>query len=177
MQSDGEGDHQEIRNGLGHAGLHTEAAQQEGGTVCINSQRPKASYDIVRFDGHVLPLAYSGLVYSRWMRSLRYGNDYFRRIKSDAYFSAYDGYIHRLLHTVGTSVRLAVVSDSHDVVLGFSVGCNNVLHYVHVHKDYRHQGIGRNLIPWGTDTFTHLTKTGDAIWESKFPEWSFNPFV
>ncbi len=74
-------------------------------------------------------------------------------------------------------MKLAVLTDDRDVVLGFSVSRGKVLDYVHVQKDLRKQGIGTALIPLGIDTITHLTKSALPIWGSKYGSWKFNPFI
>lgn len=117
------------------------------------------------------------MIFSKWLRSLRYGNDFFKLIDPEAYYSRYEAMIQRILRAPETEVRLAVLSDDHDVVLGFSVSRGSALDYVHVHKIQRRQGIGKNLVPDGITTITHLTKTRLTIWGSKYGEWKFNPFV
>jgi GNAT superfamily N-acetyltransferase len=117
------------------------------------------------------------LIFSKWLRSLRYGNDYFKLIDPPAYYAAYHRFIQNILNHPDTSVRLAVLSDDADVVLGFSVSRGTILDYVHVHKDQRRQGIGRQLVPKGIDTITHLTRTGLSIWGSKMAGVKFNPFA
>lgn len=126
-----------------------------------------------------LPERYRALVFSKWLRSLRYGNDYFRLIEAPAYYKSYHAYIEGILSSPSAAVRLAVLADDPDVVLGFSVarGTGTVLDYVHVQKDMRRQGIGRMLVPPGVTTITHVTKTGLSIWGSKYPQWAFNPFA
>jgi GNAT superfamily N-acetyltransferase len=116
------------------------------------------------------------MVLSKWLRSLRYGNDYFRLIDAQAYFRVYHDYIEGILARSRTRMRLAVLTDDHDVVLGFAAHEGGILHYVHVHKDMRKQGIGRALLPDDIDTITHVTNIGLSIWGSKFPAWKLNPF-
>ncbi len=117
------------------------------------------------------------MIFSKWKRSLRHGNDYFKLIDSDAYYEIYDRYISRLLADPLSVIRLAVLTDDRDIVLGFSVCRRHVLDYVHVHKDHRRCGIGTRLVPRGTSEITHVTKTGLTIWGSKYPDWKFNPFA
>ena len=142
----------------------------------MGTESPTPSYSIIRYAGRELPGAYHNLILSRWMRSFRYGNDYIRLIDSDSYFIAYGRYIRGILKTVNSIVRLAVLTDDTDVALGFSVIRNRTLDYVHVQKDYRHQGIGRMLVPEYIESFTHLTKTGIKLWSTKMPEAKFDPF-
>ena len=134
-----------------------------------------SSYQILQFPGAKLPKCYTSLIYSKWLRSLRYGNDYFKLIDPESYYHTYNKHIDFILGHPDTTVRLAVLSDNHDVVLGFSIIRNTILDYVHVHKDQRNHGIGRTLVPSGILTITHLTKIALAIWP-KYPKVKFNPF-
>lgn len=136
-----------------------------------------AQYQVVRYAPSFLPLGYRTLIFARWKRSLRHGNDYFRLVRPDAYYTAYERYIQQIMRDGRTAVRLAVLADDHDVVLGFSVVRENILDYVHVQADQRKQGIAKALVPVGIDTITHLTKFALPIWGSKYPGWAFNPFV
>lgn len=135
-----------------------------------------ASYQVIMFPGEKLPEQYLNMILSKWLRSLRYGNDYFKLTDSDSYFLHYNVFIRKLLHTPETQVRIAALSDNHDVVLGWSVSRGPVLDYCHVHKDMRNKGIGAALIPKDTTTITHLTRIAMAIWQSKYPSFIFNPF-
>ncbi len=137
------------------------------------------SYSIIVFPGSKLPSQYIPMLFSRWLRSLRFGNPLFKKVRSKDYFRNYHTYIEKLLSKPDSQVRLAVLSDDHDVVLGFSVSREDVLDYVHVHTDYRKIGIGAKLIPEGITTFTHLTETATNIWQynEKYKELKFNPFA
>lgn len=116
-------------------------------------------------------------VYSKWLRSLRYENDFFKLVAAEAYWEAYQHYLDVLLSKPESMLRLAVLDDEPDVILGFSVTRANILDYVYVHKHQRRLGIGAKLVPEDIDTITHLTKTGLAIWGTKRQSWKFNPFA
>jgi GNAT superfamily N-acetyltransferase len=137
----------------------------------------ESSYTIINYLASNFPEAYKSLVFSKWLRSLRFGNDYFRLIDSDAYYTIYHKYIELLLNRPNTIIRFAVLSDDKDVVLGWSLIEGVTLHYVYVHKDNRKQGIGTNLISPELKYITHITKDGIAFWTSKLPEAKFNPFI
>jgi len=144
---------------------------------------PTSSYSIISYPGASLPDTYHNMVLSKWLRSLRYGNTYFKLIDSSCYFAAYNSYIESVLHRPNTTVRLAVLSDDHDVVLGFSVLEANKIHFCHCHKDVRNQGIGTSLIPkemfindGAGYEITHVTTVGLSIWSSKLSKAIFNPF-
>ena len=136
-----------------------------------------SSYQIIRFSGGKVPDTYKNFILSKWMRSYRYNNDYMMLVDSDCFFAAYRRYLLSILFDKRSAIRLAVLSDDHDVALGFSAICNeSVLHYVYVHKDHRRTGIGKNLVPIEVKSFTHITKTGIRLWPTKVPEAIFNPF-
>lgn len=152
---------------MGDSAIYETPVEPQGGV---------AGYVIDQVRGDELPHEFRNLVYSKWMRSLRFGNHFFKLIDSEAYYSSYKVYIDRVLRMPLTHIRFAVLADDRDVVLGFSVVRVNILDYVHVHKDQRRLGIGANLVK-GVDTFTHLTKTGMTIWNNKYSSWKFNPFA
>jgi len=136
------------------------------------SESPLASYTIT----DDIPKSYN-VVFAKWLRSFRQGNDYVKLASPAKYYEAYHIYIERILRSPKTTIRFAVLTEDRDVILGFSVFQSNILHYVHVQKEVRKQGIARSLIPPSIDTITHLTKTGLIIWSNKHPEWVFNPFA
>lgn len=139
------------------------------------------AYKVISCNGLELPPELVNLVRARWMRSLRYGNDYFRLTNPVSFYRSYQQFIDGLLAKHNTWVRFAVLADDHDVVLGFAVlrsgPAGEILDYVHVHKDQRRQGIARRLMPNGVHTITHLTRTGLSIWGGKCPQWQFDPFA
>jgi GNAT superfamily N-acetyltransferase len=136
-----------------------------------------AAYKIAMYSGNTLPARYHSLIYSKWLRSLKYGNDYYKLIDNEAYYKAYHTYIERLLAMPLMQVRLATLSDDDDIVLGFSCSRGITLDYVHVHKDYRRHGIGSTLLPQNVEVITHLTHNGMSFWTAKCPNAKFNPFV
>lgn len=136
-----------------------------------------STYSVIAYPAKDLPKEYLPLIFSKWLRSLRYGNDYFKLIDPDIFYETYHKHLELILAKPCVTVRLAALTEDRDVVLGFSVSRGNILDYVHVHKDYRHLGIGRHLISPDIDTITHLTRTAVPIWANKFGHWKFNPFV
>lgn len=139
------------------------------------TDEPQSSYTIVSMLGQSLPLRYQGFIYSKWLRSLRFGNEYFKLINSDDYYSNYKRYVSEVLDRPDVYLRLAVLTDEPDTALGFSVNEHSVLHYVYVKDDVRRLGIGSALVR-KFDTFTHLTKDALPIWTRKYPKAIFNPF-
>ena len=140
-------------------------------------EQEKASYQIIAWMSPDLPDSYKPMLFSKWLRSLRYGNDYFKLMASREYFTWYHTFIEFLLRKRGSMVRLAVLHDDHTVVLGFAVVRGNTVDYIHVHKDYRRKGIAKALLPKDVRYITHLTKTGMGFWNTACPEAEFNPFI
>lgn len=136
-----------------------------------------SAYSVNVHLGRELPEKYQALIFSRWLRSLRHGNVFFKLIDSDTYYNQYHIYIEAFLRRPYAIVRIAALKDDDDIVLGFSVSERNILHYIHVHSDYRRNGIAKALVPFEVDTITHLTKIGHSIWKSKLPHAIFNPFA
>ncbi len=137
------------------------------------------SYSILVFKASELPKSYFPLIYARWLRSFKHGNGTAKKISSKEYHEHWHHYITVLMGKPDSLVRMAVLSDDHDVVLGFSVSREDVLDYVHVHTDFRRIGIGKHLVPEKITTFTHLTAVGVIIWQKRkqYKEWKFNPFA
>jgi hypothetical protein len=137
------------------------------------------TYSIISYPAKDLPKNYTALVYSKWLRTLRFGNPIFKNIDSDAFYHNYHKFIENLMKKPDSIVRLAVLTEDQDVVLGFSVSREDVLDYVHVHKDNRELGIAKKLIPQNTTTFTHITLTALQIWrhKEKYQYLKYNPFA
>jgi hypothetical protein len=136
-----------------------------------------ASYSIISYPASQLPEQYKALIFSKWLRSLRFGNPVFKKIESSQYYKNYHLFIEKLLAKPDSIIRLAVLTDDHDVVLGFAISREDVLDYVHVHGDYRRIGISKKLIPEGITVFSHFTLTWGAIWQSKLKHLKFDPFA
>lgn len=154
--------------------LHEKTAQSKGEEIV-----DAASYTILSFPAAKLPSYYISMIYSKWLRSLRYGNDAYKKIKSKTYYDNYHDFIENLLKKPDSIIRLAVLSNDHDVVLGFAVSREDVLDYIYVHQDYRNNKIGAHLIPEGITTFSQITKMAKNIWQTnaKYKMLQFNPFA
>jgi hypothetical protein len=128
----------------------------------------EATYAVISYQGGFLPDNYVNLIRSSWLRSYKYGNEYFKLIDNDAYFTKYHNFVSQMLTRPNVKIRLAVLSDDVDVCLGWSVvQDDSILQYVYVQKDYRKIGIGKSLVPPTIDTITHLTTAGMSIWANK----------
>lgn len=134
------------------------------------------SYNIVSYKAPQLPQQFKHLVLANFLNSLKVGNDFFKRIDQDAYYSWYGRNVEYLMKRPNVIIRLALLSDR-DTSVGWCMSEGNILHYVWIPKDQRRKGIATDLVPKQFDTITHLTNKGINIWDKKFPLVRFNPFV
>lgn len=121
-------------------------------------------------------LPYRGLIFSRFLNGIRYGNPLLARSDSRGFYRAYHALLERLLSRPDCTVRVAVLTDDPDVALGFSIARPDVLDFVFVKRDARRQGIGRALLPAAFSRFSQSTQLGDLIVERSFPTVKFDPF-
>jgi hypothetical protein len=154
---------------MGIEDIHPEATEQEA--------EETASYDIIAVAGSSIPTEDQGVIYSRWLRSHRYGNFLFKMIPSDTYYEKYKRYIEILLHKPESEVRLAVLTDDHDIVLGFCVHRDTILDYVHVHYTCRNARIGWHLVPEKISCITHYTYVGARFATARYGGFKFNPYA
>lgn len=138
-----------------------------------------SSYDIISFKASELPKTYEGFVYDKWLRSNRNGSPGFKNFDPDEYYKHWHKFITMLMSKPDSIIKLAVLSDDHDVALGFSVSREDVLDYIYVHKDHRKLGIGTRLMPKNINVASHVTVTGLEI-KTKVARYShikINPFA
>lgn len=114
-------------------------------------------------------------IYATWLRGLRYGNDTFKHIDAEAYFTIYQQVIKAVLASPRTKVNIACLKEDPSVILGYSVTSPGRLDWVHVKSAWRRIGIMSALITEMPETVTHVTKLGLTILK-KYPNVKFNPF-
>lgn len=114
-------------------------------------------------------------ILATWLRGLRFGNDWFRLIDANSYFSTYHALIETILNRPNITVKVACLKEDPEVVLGYSVYENNRLDWVYVKKAWRSIGIAKTLTPENVTTVSHLTTIGRSIL-LKYPKVVFNPF-
>jgi hypothetical protein len=118
------------------------------------------TYTILTYPANQLPANYTSMIFSKWLRSLRNGNEYFKIIDTTAYHANYHRYIEVLMARPNSLISIAVLSDAPDTALGWSMTELDTLHYVYVFPDNRKIGIAQTLIPHNINTISHLTKQG-----------------
>ncbi len=119
-------------------------------------------------------------ILATWLRGLYHGDSWFSKVPRDIFMQAYHAGLERLLSLPTTFIRLAVLEDEPDVVLGYAVFTavddSIVLHWVYTKKPFRQAGIARSLVPSGIAFVTHLTKDGARLLHT-IPGARFNPWA
>lgn len=137
----------------------------------------ESSYKLIEFSGSDEAFEqYKALVLATWLRGLKYGSDFFEMVDNEAYFTVYSKVILNLLKRPSTRVKLAVLSDEPDTVVGWSVFDGKVVHFVFVRTKARKQGIAKSLVPQEIDVVTHVTRIGKSIMKKNLSKTKFNPF-
>lgn len=139
------------------------------------SDESQESYKIITYPGNQLPQDMRSLIIAPFLNSLRYGNDLFKLIDKNSYYSVYPKYIEALLRRDNSIIKTAALDD--ETILGWSLIENKTLHYIWVKKEVRRQGIGQSLLPKEFDVISHITNKGMNIWVSKYPKVRFDPFI
>lgn len=112
-----------------------------------------------------------------FLRGLYYGDSWFSLIPKDIYMKNYKFAINTILNNPRIVVKIACLPDDKDVIVGYSILSEDLMtiHWVHVKKIWRKNGIGRALLPAYPKYVSHLTSVGKMLM-NKFDNCKFNPF-
>lgn len=138
------------------------------------------SYDVVVYRAAELPARYQGLVYSAWVNSFWTSNrDFRKKFDKNRLQKELRMHIEKVIFTrPDCLIRLAILSDKTDTVLGFSVSREDVLDYVYVKGPERRHGIGSSLLPKPLNAYTHSTYYSRKILkDEKYKHIRFKPHV
>jgi len=116
-------------------------------------------------------------ILATFLRGLYYGDSWFSQMPKDIFMSNYKKVADELVAENKTTIKIACLNDSPDVILGYSILSKdyNTVVWVFVKKDWRKGGIGRSLIPNKFSSVLHLTTLGKNLL-NKFENVIFNPF-
>lgn len=104
------------------------------------------------------------------LKGLYYGCSFWRRMEQETFFSAYKQILFSRCVNPKTKVRIACDKDDTDLIRGYAILQDNVLHWVHVKQEWRHLGLGKALTA-GCDTMSQMSDKAES--------WAllFNPFL
>ncbi len=117
-------------------------------------------------------------ILASFLNGVYYGNSLFNLIPKAIFMENYKEIANELYNNqLKTVVKVACLKDDEDIILGYSILSADYLtiHFVYVKEKFRHQGIGKSLVPLYPTSVTHLTKLGIELLK-RFPNTIYNPF-
>lgn len=78
-----------------------------------------------------------------WTRGARFSNEYFKAMDSDAYYALHAKLMVGLANT--SKIIIACLQAEPDVIIGYAIGSELVLHWLYVKPAFRKAGIARTL--------------------------------
>jgi GNAT superfamily N-acetyltransferase len=117
------------------------------------------------------------LIYATWLRCYEASSLAAKNIPRDVFFGEH----HKLLDSIfarGPEVRLAVLPDEPDVVLGWSVHEGGIVHFVYVKPAFRKHGVAAALLEGVQRPFvyTHWTHALREL-HGKLAGCVYNPYL
>lgn len=88
----------------------------------------------------------------------------------------YHKFLENLLTSPGVEIKVSCLKEDEDVILGYCVYSNTVMHWTFTKRAWRGIGVARSLSPANLTAVTHLTDVGKKILP-KLPGVYFNPFL
>jgi GNAT superfamily N-acetyltransferase len=118
------------------------------------------------------------LIYATWLRSYKSSSPRAKNIPRDVFFAEHHDVIAGILDRSTTEVKLAVLPDDPDVVLGWAVTEPGIVHYVYVKHMLRRHGLATALLAHVQRPFTYTHWTYVVHDLEKYTEGcTFNPYL
>lgn len=104
-------------------------------------------------------------IYSTIMPSAWLGNPFFKKIKREIFFPNYRVIVDSIIQNQNTEILVSCFMEDPNLILGYSITCGDILHYIYVKGAYRRKGLGKLLIPTHKkiNKVTHYTTMGDYL--------------
>lgn len=115
-------------------------------------------------------------IYATWLRSFRYGSTLGKSLTNTVFFFEYNKVIDNLLSK--STVLVACLENDEEIVFGYIVYEEDIIHYVFIKESFRQMGIAKMLVKQFLvlpDKCTHETFIADAI--IKKYNLIYNPFL
>ena len=120
-------------------------------------------------------------VYHSWLRSLRSGNSFYKRIPSIIYFENHRKRLYRILDR--SHCLVATPKDHPEIVVAYIVWENldddrEIIHYIYVKSDYRVMGLANLLVEVAAaDREIITTHRTDSLPQKGSDRYIFNPYL
>lgn len=112
-------------------------------------------------------------IYATWLNGYYFGSKDIQAIHKPTFMLEYHKVIENILSKPSTQVAVAALKDDEDVIIGYSVFEEPVLHWVFVKDGWRKMGVGKTLTNLPFKICTHQTYKGQKVW----PKLIFDPFL
>lgn len=116
-------------------------------------------------------------IYDTWLKGLYFGNEQNKKMKPSVYFDYHRKIIDMILGSVKTMVKIVCLKEDPEVVLGYSVFEDHILHYIFIKHAWRGIGLTKYLLPEKLEHMTHTTPIGESFLRKKFPKISFKSLI
>lgn len=137
-------------------------------------QEPAAKQDIVTTRAY--READKAFILSTFLKGLYYGESWFSMIPKDRFMKVYHDLLESLLDAPGVEIKVACLKEDPEVILGYAVHTNTVLHWIFVKKAWRKIGIAKMVCPAELTAVTHLTDLGKQLLKTRVGV-VFDPFL
>lgn len=114
-------------------------------------------------------------IYSTWLKGLRWGSEWHKSVDQDSYFKGQHRVIEKILHDPKTTIKVACLKDTPEIIVAYAVYTGETLHWCQVKADWRLIGLSKDLIPLNIKVVSHVTKAGVSMLK-KHPHVIFNPY-
>lgn len=102
-------------------------------------------------------------IYSTWLKGLYFSCEYFKKIPSQVFFVDYQRIIDSILENPDVFLHVACLPDDQDVILGYSITTQNIIHWIFVKESWRKLGICKALVPESLKRCTHVSNIGRTL--------------
>jgi hypothetical protein len=114
----------------------------------------------------------AGFIFSTWSKGVYFSSFVPILTLKNNWFRDHYEHVKNLLQDTDTHIRVVAMSDSPDMILGYSVREGDMLEWIYVKEAYRRQGLAKLLLkdqPIHRFNSSQMTKIGQAIFE-KHPD-------
>lgn len=115
-------------------------------------------------------------IMATFLRGLYYGDSWYSTIPKNRFMECYHSFLESLLDSPGIDIKVACLPDDKDVIIGYSIYTNTVLHWLYVKEKWRKLGVAKALLPNPLTAVTHLTDLGRKLLKKKEGVY-FDPFL
>lgn len=116
-----------------------------------------------------------GFIYGTWLNSLYGLSPLYSHMPKSLFMKYYHDIIDSYLGENNIRINIASLKEDENVIVGYAVFKNEILHYVYVKEAWQKLGIANMLVPSDIKVVTELTSVGISILK-RHRKLIYNPF-